>query len=270
MNNKLVAKEHLFRENVQDLQINLNKKAQELPQLSEAFANKRYDLQNQMIFEATINDFNPEQEFPEINSHDKLLQSVNRELVQATSPTYEDWGQFTMGALLGASVELSTQVSNVCIANIATLFQSAYLVYYYMNNYLATDSTQAASYAFTYIIKLFRTGLSFDCSAGISFASRDAFNTRLNQKQSQSHTIFINKLQQTNAQDLQGIIEILIQILGDAQEAIGLAEIVIDTATVQAEWEDGDYFEAGLYAGKGVVNAGYTFYGIIKRYMQTY
>lgn len=178
-------------------------------------------------------------------------------LQSTTSPTYYDWGQFTMGALLGASVELSTQVSNVCIANIATVFQSAYLVYYYMNDYTVTQSTNSASYAFTYLLKLFNTGLSFDCSGGISFASRQEFNTNYHNSKS-------NFVKQTNnAQDLSTILATLIKIIGDAQEALALAEIYMDSTTVQSEWASGDYFEAGLYSGKGVVNAGYTFYGII-------
>ena len=87
-----------------------------------------------------------------------------------------DWGQVTMGALLGASVEFSTQVENVCLSNIATILQSSYLVYYYINNYMVTESTMSGAYAFTYLIKLFRTGMAFDCSGGISFASRNHEN----------------------------------------------------------------------------------------------
>ena len=64
--------------------------------------------------------------------------------------------------------------------------------------------------------------------------------------------------------------DLLIGILGDAQEALGLIEIVMDTTTVQSEWNQGDYFEAGLYAGKGVINAAYTLYGIISKYITLY
>lgn len=89
---------------------------------------------------------------------------------------------------------------------------------------MVTESTTSASYAFTYIIKLFRTGLKFDCSGGISFASRESFNTKkVNTQVYQSNA---------NAQDLSAILEILIKVLGDATEAIALAEVVIDISTI--------------------------------------
>jgi hypothetical protein len=126
-----------------------------------------------------------------------------------------------------------------------------------MNDYIVTSEEDSMAYAVTYLIKLFRAGFSFDCSGGISFLPRD-FIPRSPKQVSQS------------SQDLSDIIKILIQLLGDADEAVAVLEIIIDSDTIQSEWEDGDYFEAGLYAGKGSVNAAYTFYGIIKRYIQTY
>ena len=66
------------------------------------------------------------------------------------------------------------------------------------------------------------------------------------------------------------MIDLLINIFGDAQEAIGLLEMVMDSETIYSEWQDGDYFEAGLYTGKGITNAGYTIYGIIDRWIKTY
>lgn len=77
-------------------------------------------------------------------------------------------------------------------------------------------------------------------------------------------------MQATNSDNLSDIMDLLIGILGDAQEALGIVEIVMDTTTVQSEWTQGDYFEAGLYAGKGVVNTGYTLYGIISKYITLY
>ena len=130
---------------------------------------------------------------------------------------------------------------------------------------MSTQSTDDASYAFAYLMKLFRSGLSFDCSGGISFASRDAFNTnnnKSNMKQSTKKSVRADS-------DISDIIDLLINILGDTSDAIGLLETFIDSQTVLSEWEDGDYFEAGLYAGKGVTNAGYTIYGIANRWIKS-
>ena len=55
-------------------------------------------------------------------------------------------------------------------------------------------------------------------------------------------------------------------IVGDFQEFLSLAEIMIDTRTIYSEWRSGDYFEAGLYTGKAVVNAFFTGYSIFLKY----
>ena len=54
--------------------------------------------------------------------------------------------------------------------------------------------------------------------------------------------------------------------MGELEEIIGLIEVVLDTYTVYNEWNDGDYFEAGLFTGKGIVNAYFTIDGLITRY----
>ena len=54
--------------------------------------------------------------------------------------------------------------------------------------------------------------------------------------------------------------------MGDLEELVSVFEIVVDTTTIFDEWNDGDYLEAGLYAGKGSVNAFYTIYGLISKY----
>lgn len=51
------------------------------------------------------------------------------------------------------------------------------------------------------------------------------------------------------------------------QEMIGLFEIFIDSKTIYQEWSSGDYFEAGLYTGKGVINAYFTGYSVFNKYL---
>ncbi len=54
--------------------------------------------------------------------------------------------------------------------------------------------------------------------------------------------------------------------MGDFQEVLGLAEILIDSKTIYDEWYSGDFFEAGLYAGKAAVNTYFTGYSIFQKY----
>jgi hypothetical protein len=56
-------------------------------------------------------------------------------------------------------------------------------------------------------------------------------------------------------------------IVGDAQEFLNLAEVLIDVTTIYTEWQSGDYFEAGLYLGKGVVNCFFSLYKIVSKYV---
>ena len=67
-----------------------------------------------------------------------------------------------MGTALGASIELSINVSNVCLSTVATALQSIYLMFYYMTSYLTTNDDEYVAYAVSYTIKLFRTGLKID------------------------------------------------------------------------------------------------------------
>lgn len=52
-------------------------------------------------------------------------------------------------------------------------------------------------------------------------------------------------------------------ILSQLEEIVGLAEAVLDVFTVIEEWNDGDYFEAGLFTGKGIVGLFFTVWALI-------
>ena len=45
-----------------------------------------------------------------------------------------------------------------------------------------------------------------------------------------------------------------------------IIQIYTDSSTVYEEWSDADYFEAGLYSGKGVVNAYFAAEGVYNQY----
>ena len=120
-----------------------------------------------------------------------------------------------------------------------------------MNEYQVTSEEDNAAFAFAYMLKLFRSGFYFDCSGGIAFNHENPTAFKVSQ-----------------VSDSTDVIETLINLLGDLNEAIGVLEIYMDSRSAQGEWEQGDYFESGLFTGKGVVNAGFTIYGIISRYSE--
>lgn len=70
-------------------------------------------------------------------------------------------------------------------------------------------------------------------------------------------------IKQTSSDD---VIAILIDILGDFQEAVGLLEAVADMSTVNQEIAQGAWFNAGVFAGKGLVGIIFTAYQIYMRY----
>ena len=50
------------------------------------------------------------------------------------------------------------------------------------------------------------------------------------------------------------------------EEIVGVVQIYGDSAVVYEEWDDGDYFEAGLFAGKGLVGGYFSAEGVINQY----
>ena len=56
-------------------------------------------------------------------------------------------------------------------------------------------------------------------------------------------------------------------IVGDFQEVLGLIQVFVDAKTVYSEWLAGDYFESGLYLGKGLLNAGFSIYNIVMKFI---
>ncbi len=131
-----------------------------------------------------------------------------------------------------------------------------------MTSYLTTNNDEYVAYAVSYTVKLMRTGMKVnECQTYLGqIAGYPSFFTL-------SWPWWSGKKDQTyNNTDGQDIISQLFFIVGDFQEFLGLAEIMIDTRTIYNEWYSGDYFESGLYAGKAIVNTFFTGYSIFYKY----
>ncbi len=163
---------------------------------------------------------------------------------------------WSIGALVGGAVEFSTNYQNACVASVADTIESSYLIYYYINNYLITNEEDDMAYAFTYMMKLVTVLTTFACPFVGTLPEEFRSGAQSNKSE------FMLK-QNT---DIYDVFDTLYNVLGDVEEIIGLLEVVIDVQTVYDEFIDCDYFESGLYGGKGVVNAFYTAYAIIQIY----
>lgn len=70
---------------------------------------------------------------------------------------------FTLGAVVGASVESSGNIANECLADVASIITSSYHIYYYMMDYMDTNEELALAWSITYMVKGFETWYNIDC-----------------------------------------------------------------------------------------------------------
>lgn len=73
--------------------------------------------------------------------------------------------KFTLGAVVGASVESMGNIRNGCLADVASLITSGYHIYYYMTSYIQTEKDLALAWSITYMVKLFDTWFNIRCEA---------------------------------------------------------------------------------------------------------
>lgn len=73
------------------------------------------------------------------------------------------YGQFALGAVVGASVESTGNIVNKCAADISSVIVSAYHIYYYMMDYLETNEELALAWSITYMVKAFETWYNIAC-----------------------------------------------------------------------------------------------------------
>ena len=73
------------------------------------------------------------------------------------------YGEFALGAIVGASVESTGNIANDCAADISQIVVSGYHIYYYMMDYMETQEELALAWSITYMVKGFETWFNIDC-----------------------------------------------------------------------------------------------------------
>ena len=71
---------------------------------------------------------------------------------------------FSLGAVVGASVESTGNLKNECAADITSIIVSGYHIYYYMMDYMETQEELALVWSITYMVKGFETWYNIDCA----------------------------------------------------------------------------------------------------------
>lgn len=78
----------------------------------------------------------------------------------------------------------------------------------------------------------------------------------------------IRKVSTLTDGNLIDIINTLLGVFPDANDAIALTSIVIDGNNALDEWNDGNYVDAGTTAGRGTVDAVYTVTEIVHKFIK--
>ena len=94
---------------------------------------------------------------------------LNNDPNDAVEP-WVQWTLFTLGILLGGLVEFVANWDEwPCLSDIASLLESAYLIYFYIASYIETGDGEDIAYATLYLVKGFETGFDIRCGAGDEF-----------------------------------------------------------------------------------------------------
>jgi len=70
---------------------------------------------------------------------------------------------FVLGFTVGACVESTGNIKNLCAADVASVVVSGYHIYYYMNEYSETSKELALAWSVTYMVKAFETWYNIQC-----------------------------------------------------------------------------------------------------------
>ena len=70
---------------------------------------------------------------------------------------------FGLGAVVGASVESTGNIKNLCAADITQIIVSGYHIYYYMMDYMESQEELALAWSITYMVKAFETWYNIEC-----------------------------------------------------------------------------------------------------------
>jgi len=185
---------------------------------------------------------------------------------------WQKWVLYVSGILLGGLVEFVANWDEwPCVSDIAALLEAAYLTYFYLASYFETGDGEHIAYATLYIIQGFEIGFNIQCGANAdTVASSGPSNYfkeySLTNEPNQTFPDIAPVTVLADENSVYNAFDWVRRILGELEEILGLLETVVDVFTIISEWNDGDYFEAGLFTGKGAVNAFFTIWAIVDRF----
>ena len=205
------------------------------------------------------------------------MQSPN---VQASSL---DWGLFSLGVILGSSVEAGTNVGAQpekywhCIGQTSDLIESGYFSYFFIRTFIEKRSIEYVTYVSVYITRFINSIHAGPCwSFGYNPKPSEAeieAETGLLAKRGRLGQAFNNELTEEEKAQLENGTDAIFGQLKKSLATVNafllimeVVEILIDTLSFTDTYEDGKYIDAGIMAGKGVVNAGFTTYYLIMQY----
>jgi hypothetical protein len=93
-----------------------------------------------------------------------------------SSVSYEDYGIFLGGVVVGGGVVLGSNTDNTCVASICALITDSYSIYHYLNDYMNTNNQLDIAYGMTYLVEAFNSGFNVECTSS-------SFSTPLTLKQ---------------------------------------------------------------------------------------
>ena len=66
--------------------------------------------------------------------------------------SWDDYGTFLGGVAVGAGVVVGANVSNTCVASVASLITEIYSIYHYLADYLNSGNQLSIAYGMTYLV----------------------------------------------------------------------------------------------------------------------
>ena len=179
----------------------------------------------------------------------------------------EDWFVWSMGFLLGLVIELGTNTSTYwpCLGQPADVAESIYFTYFYVRAYFEDGyQTTMITYIAVYIARGVEAVMYGPCwqiadvtdpNAPKNQPNRSINVTERVSQQDQEIIRESNKLAQQFEQEMY-LIDMMFTVMT-------LLEILIDAVTFKDLWSEGNHFDSGTIAGKGLVNTGFTLYYLI-------
>ena len=197
-----------------------------------------------------------------------------------------DWGLFSLGIILGSTVEAGTNLGAQdqkywqCIGQSSDLIESGYFSYFFIRTFIEKRSIEYVTYVSVYISRFINSIHAGPCW---SFGKKNlepseaeieaetgllaklkrgrlgqAFNSDLTEEEQDKINSGANAIFDQLQKSLATVNAFLL--------IMEIVEILIDALSFTDTLEESKFIDAGIMAGKGVTNAGFTTYFLVMQY----